>query len=97
MRTIPAYFCLQTETEWTRSSATLRSPTLEGGMGVGVPTHFVKDCRRGNYFRSFLPYKAGQGDNKLQPDSILGWIKSSGRPIPLRVIQSSSEGSWGNA
>ena len=56
MRTIPAYFCLQTETEWTRSSATLRSPTLEGGMGVGVPTHFVKDCLREYCTRKALAF-----------------------------------------
>ena len=27
----------------------------------------------------FLPYKLGQGDNKLQPDSISRWIKSAVR------------------
>ena len=33
--------------------------------------------RRGNCFRLFLPYKLGQGDNKLQPDSVSRWIKSA--------------------
>ena len=35
--------------------------------------------RRGNCFRLFLPYKLGQGDNKLQPDSVSRWIKSAVR------------------
>ena len=48
MRTIAAYFCLQTEAECTRSWATLRNPTLEEGMGFGVPTRFVKDCSLGD-------------------------------------------------
>ena len=56
MRTIADYFCLQTEMEWTRSLATLRSPTLEGGMGVGVPTRFVKDCLREYCTRKALAF-----------------------------------------
>ena len=35
--------------------------------------------RQGNCFRLFFPYKLGQGDNKLQPDSVSRWIKSAGR------------------
>jgi len=36
-------------------------------------------ARRGYCFRLFLPYRLGQGDNKLQPDSISRWIKSAVR------------------
>ena len=38
-----------------------------------------KQPRRGNCFRLFLPYKLGQGDNKLQPDSVSRYIKSAVR------------------
>jgi len=48
---------------------------------VRVLLYYLKrtQARRGTCFRLFLPYKLGQGDNKLQPDSISRWIKSAVR------------------
>ena len=46
--------------------------------------------RRGNCFRLFLPYKHGQGDNKLQPDQD-GSSQQSGRLTPLQGTLSSPE------
>ena len=48
--------------------------------------------RRGNCFRLFLPYKLGQGDNKLQPDQD-GSGQQSDRLTPLRGTLSLSEAS----
>ena len=38
-------------------------------------------------FRLFLPYKLGQGDNKLQPDSVSRWLKSAARQALTRFIR----------